>query len=207
MHTDVAGKLRINLTRWNCFSLRITTETTLEESTAKSIGIESKRRFKSLYEEYTRSGVSHTMTLRFARREGEQNQYGIRLVYEIEEPKELMLKRKVETTSPKPSEAFTQLCNLEGSFLFHCDCAFTYKRGDEGINFPLPIQIDDELFDEIRGVRFVKLEQNKILLENSLDLIEADLMMHRIKFAHEGKCSVDLPQRLLRQARRISRRT
>lgn len=207
MQTDIAGKLRINLARWNCFLLRITTEATLNESTAKSIGIDSRRRFKRLYEEYTRSGVSHTMILRFARREGEQNQYGIRLVYETEEPKELMPKLKVKITSPKPSEAFMQLCNLESSFLFRCDCALTYRRGDEGVNFPLPIQLDDELFDEIRGVRFVKLEQNKILLENSLDLVETDLMIHRIRFAHEGKCSVDLPQRLLRQARTISRKT
>lgn len=207
MQTDIASKLRINLARWNCFSLRITTEAMLEESTAKSISIDSRHRFKRLYEEYTRNGVNHTMTLRFARHEGYQDRYGIRLVYETEEPKALMPKLKVETTSPKPSEGFLQLCNLDTSLLFRCDCAFTYRRGDEGVNFPLPVKIDDELFDEIRGVRFVKLEKDKILLENSLDLVETDLMIHRIKFAHEGKCSLDLPQRLLRQARTISRRT
>lgn len=207
MQTDIARKLRINLARWNCFSLRITTEATLEESSAESVGIDSRRRFKRLYEEYTRSGVVHTMTLRFARHEGYQHRYGIRLVYETEEAKESMPKLKVETTTIKPSEAFLQLCNLDTSLLFRCGCSFFYRRGDEGIQFVLPIKIDDEMFDEVRGLRFVKLQQDKILLENSVDLIETDLMIQRIKFAHEGKCSVDLPQRLLRQARRISLRT
>lgn len=204
---DVARKLRINLARWRCFSFRVTTEGTLEEDVAKLLGIAPKRRFARLYEEYTRGGVVHSMTLRFVRRMGQQNRYGIRLVYDTEEPKEGLPRLMGGATSLKPSDGFLELCKLEDSFVFHCDCSFLYSRGDEEGYFPLPIKIDHELFDEVRGIRFVKLQHDKILWENSLDLIETDLMVHRIKFVHEGKCSTDLPQKLLKQAKAISQKT
>ena len=207
MKTDVARKLRINLARWRCFSFRVTTEGTLGEDVAKLLGIASKRRFTRLYEEYTRSGVVHSMTMRFVRRMGQQNRYGIRVVYDTEEPKEGLSRLMGGATSLKPSEGFLELCNLEDSFVFRCDCSFSYRRGDKEVYFPLPIKIEDELFDEVRGVRFVKLQQDKILMENSLDLVETDVMVHRVRFAHEGKFSVDLPQKLLKQAKTISQKT
>jgi len=207
MEKDVARKLRIDLARWRCFSFRVTTEVTLGEDVAKLLGIDPKRRFARLYEEYTHSGIAHSMTLRFVRHIRQQNRYGIRVVYDTEEPKEGLPKLMGGATSLKPSEGFLELCNLEDSFVFHCACSFSYRREDEDVHFPLPVQIEDELFDEIRGVRFVKLQQNKILWENSLDLVETDLMVHRIRFAHEGKFSVDLPQKLLKQAKAISQKT
>jgi len=207
METDVARKLRINLARWRCFSFRVTTEATLGEDVTKLLGIDPKRRFARLYEEYTRNGIAHAMTLRFARHEGQRNRYGIRVVYETEEPKEFMPRLVIEPTSLKPSEGFLQLCNVETSFSFRCDCSFLYSRGDKKEFFPLPIKIDHELFDEVRSIRFVKLQNDKILWENSLDLIETDLMVHRIKFVHEGKCSTDLAQKLLKQAKAISQKT
>lgn len=207
MQTGTAQKLRINLARWKCFSFRVTTEVTLGEDITKLLGIDPKHRFARLHEEYTRSGIAHSMTLRFVRRIREQNRYAIRVVYDTEEPKEGLPRLMSGATSLKPSEGFLELCNLEASFVFRCDCSFSYRREDEDVHFPLPVQIEDELFDEIRGVRFVKLQQNKILWENFLDLVETDLMVHRIKFAHEGKFSVDLPQKLLKQAKAISQKT
>jgi len=207
MQTDVARKLRINLARWKCFSFQVTTEATLGEDVTKLLGMEPKRRFARLYEEYTRSSIAHSMTLRFVRRIGQQNRYGIRVLYDTEEPKEGLPRLMGGATSLKPSEGFLKLCNLEDSFVFHCTCSFSYRREDKEVHFLLPIQVEDELFDEIRGVRFVKLQQNKILWENSLDLVETDLMVHRIRFVHEGKFSVDLPQKLLKQAKAISQKT
>ena len=71
----------------------------------------------------------------------------------------------------------------------------------------MPIKFEGEIFDEVRGLKFVKLEQDKILWENSVDLVETDLMLHRVRFAQEGKCSLDLPRKLLLRARDISLRT
>ncbi|MDH5695378.1 MAG: hypothetical protein OEZ00_02040 [Dehalococcoidia bacterium] len=207
MQTEPAGKLRLNLARWDCLSFRITTEVTLEEDVAESLGIVLKRRFARFYEQYTRGGVLHSMALRFVRYQEPRNRYGIRLLYETEQTQEFMPSLIIKPTTPKPSEVFLRVCNLETSLVFRCDCSFIYKREGEGVYFPLPIKLEDELFDEIRGVRLVKLQQDKILLENFIDLVEPDVMIHRIKFAHEGKCSVDLPQRLLRRAKTISRNT
>lgn len=207
MQVDVARKLRIDLARWKCFSFRVTTDATLGDDVAKLLHMDPKRRFARFYEKYTRSGITHLMMLRFARHLRQQKRYVIRVVYETEEPKGVMPRFISETTSQKPSEQFLKLCGLEDSFLFRCDCSFSYRRGDKEVYFPLPVEIEDELFDEVRGVRFVKLQQDKILMENSLDLVETDVMVHRVRFAHEGKFSVDLPQKLLKQAKTISRKT
>lgn len=207
LQTDIARKLRINLARLNCFSLRITTEVTLKEDVSDFIGIEPKRKFTRFYEEYSRSGTLHSILLRFVRREKQKNKYGLRLVYETEETEQVSSILRSVSKKLKPSEVFLNLCHTEDSFLFHCDCLFLYGREDEEVNFALPVKLEDGLFDEIRGVRFVKLQQDKILWENSIDLIETDVMTHRVRFTREGKCSADLPQRLLRQAKAISRDT
>lgn len=207
LQTDITRKLRINLARLNCFSLRITTEMTLTEDVSDLIGFHPKRKFIRFYEDYSRSGTLHSILLRFAKREKQTNQYGVRLVYETEETEKVSPVLKSASKTLKPSEVFLNLCRLEDAFLFHCDCSFLYTREDEEVNFALPVKIENGLFDEIRGVRFVKLQQDKILWENSIDLIETDVMVHRVRFTHEGKCSADLPQRLLRQAKAISRGT
>lgn len=207
MQTDAATKLRINLAKSRCFSFRITTEATLGEEVAELLGIDPRRRFKTLYEQYTRGRIAHLMTLRFARHKDERNRYVIRVVYETEQPMEFVPRLRVEPTSPKPCEAFLQVCNLEIPLVFRCDCSFFYKREDKEIYFALPIKLEDELFDEIRGIRLVKLQQDKIMLENFVNLVEPGVMIHRIKFVHEGRCSADLPQRLLRRAKAISRNT
>jgi hypothetical protein len=131
-------------------------------------------------------------------------------MYETETPIKPILSltiRPTKPTTPKASEAFLQICKLETSSLFRCDCSFSYRREEKEVHFALPIKVEDDLFDEIRGIRLVKLQQDKILLENFMDLVEPNLMIYRIKFLHEGRCSADLPQKLLRQARTISRKS
>jgi hypothetical protein len=208
VQTDALAKVRINLARSNCVSLRITTEATLTKDTLELIGLDPKRKFIRFYEQYSRSNVQHYMQLRFVQREKQEDQYGIRLLYETEETGGVIpIPRASSKKTLKPSEVFLSLCSMKDSFLFHCYCSFLYSREDKEEYFLLPIKVDYELFDEVRGIRFVKLQDDKILWENSLDLFETDLMIHRIKFVHEGKCSTDLPQKLLKQAKVISRKT
>ena len=207
MSPDSSSKLRINLARWKCFSFRITTEAIIEDSLAKDIGLDPKHKFKRFSEEYTRSNIRHIMTLRFARREKQLNSYAIRVIYETVEPEQLAPDIFWGRTPSRPSDIFLQLCNLETPLFLRCDCSFLYRREDKVVYFPLPLKFEGETYDEVRGIRFVKLEQNKVLWENSLDLIEPDRMIHRIKFAHESRCSIDLPQKLLRRAKDVSRRT
>jgi hypothetical protein len=210
MPDEAATKLRINLARWNCFQFRITTEMTLSDDIVRTLGIDPKRRFHVLHEAYNRDQIAHSMTMRLVRLGEQQNRYGVRLVYETESPKEPgtgLMVRQTKPSSSKVSEIFLRLCRVESLLLFRCDCSFSYRREEKGIYFPLPIKIEDELFDEVRGIKLVKLQQDKILLENYVDLVEPNLMIHRVKFLHEGKCTIDLPQKLLRQARKISKST
>lgn len=208
MQTDAARKLRIDLARWKCFAFRITTDATIGENFTKLLNMDPKRRFTRFYENYTRRGIQHIMILRFARHLRQQDRYAIRVAYETAEATEVMPRLMSYRMALKPSDQFIKLCELEGLFLFRCDCSFSYRRGDKEVYFPLPIQLEkDGLFDEIRGVRFVKLQQDKMLMENSLDLVETDLMVHRVRFAQESKFTMDLPQKLLKQAKDISKST
>ena len=207
MSPDSISKLKLNLNKFNCGEFRITTEVELEESLARDLGLDTKRKFKRLYEEYTRNHISHSISLRFARRENQTNRYAVRILYETVEPKELGDWFSEEPTKLKPTEAFLELCKIDTTFFFRCDCLFYYRKGESDVYFQLPIKLDGDLFDEIRGVKLVKMEQNNILWQNSVDLIETNMMTHRVRFAQEGYCSLDLPLKLLMRARDISIRT
>lgn len=206
MQTE-AQKLRINLSQWKCFALRITTDVTLEDDFIKLLALQPKNRFSRFYEEYVRAGVQHTLILRFARYLKQQNRYAISIAYGKVEASEDVPRPLSHKMEPKPSEQFLKLCSLRSVFLFRCDCSFSYSRSDEDVHFALPIKLEDELFDEIRGLRFAKIHKGKILMENSVDLVETDLMTHRVRFAQESSFTADLPQKLLKQAREISRKT
>lgn len=204
---NTTSKLKINVSRWDCTQLQLTTDIALDNDVIVSLGIDKKRHFQTFYELYSRNHISHMMTLRFMQRKDEQSRFGIRLAYEIEEPVKQGGGFVRIASSPKASEVFQKLCRLDVTFSFHCSCTFLYKREDRKVSFILPFHVEDELFDEVRGLRFVKIEQEKILWENTLNLIDPNLMEHRIKFLHEGKCSEDLPQKLLNRAVTISLKT
>ena len=79
-------KFRIDLTRTECRSIRITFETALAENIAANLGFSPQSsRFKSFFEQYTRNGTKHSIALRITRRTT-QDIYAIRLSYEIIDP-------------------------------------------------------------------------------------------------------------------------
>lgn len=204
----MASKLRIDLARWNCRSFRITTEATLPEDIISFLGYTSKSgRFKVFYERYARSNTEHYMTLRISRRFRQQSLFAIRFIFDALDPNNPRSITGIPTSTTKASDIFLHLCNLETDLLLRCDCLFSYAREDKKVPFFLPVEVDWELFDEMRGVRLVKLENERILWENSLNLVDKNTLTHRVKFATDAKCSLDLPQKLLRRARDISRKT
>lgn len=204
----MASKLRIDLARWNCLSFRITTEATLSDDIISFLGYTPKSsRFKAFYERYTRSNIEHFMVLRFSRRIREESLFAIRLIYDVLDTNNPRGIIGIPTSTTKASDIFPHLCNLETDLLLRCDCLFSYAREDEKVPFFLPVEVDWEIFDEMRGVRLVKLEKERILWENSLNLVDNNTLTHRVKFAIDAKCSLDLPQKLLRRARDISRKT
>lgn len=204
----MASKLRIDLARWNCLSFRITTEATLPEDIISFLGYTPKSsRFKVFYERYTRNNIEHFMILRISRRFRQQSLFAIRLIFDALDPNKPRSIIGIPTSTTKASDIFLHLCNLETDLLLRCDCLFSYAREDNKVPFFLPVDVDWELFDEMRGVRLVKLENERILWENSLDIVDNNTLTHRVKFAIDAKCSLDLPQKLLRRARDISRKT
>ncbi len=213
MDANSLGKLRIDLTKSKCRSLRITFVATLTKDVAVNLGYSPKSsRFKTFYEQYTRNDTKHNTVLRIVRRLEQEDTYAIRLYYEVIDPVSKGLGTRIgipfrTKKDIKCSDAFSYLCNIKVDLLYRCDCIFSYAKEDDIVPFVLPVEAGNKIFDEIRGIRFVKLDNEKILWENSIDLPEIDRMTHRVKFAIDSKCNFDLPRTLLKRAREISRKT
>src|SRR3990172_1608674 len=205
MVTNQLGKLRIDLVRSKCRALRLTFATAISEDTASNLGFTSKTsRFKSFYETYSRNEEQIVISLNVTKRIGEQETYAIRLSYQILGSDTMRFPSK----RSKVSDVFTYLCDEKRELLFRCECLFSYKREVETSLFTLPIDLQDyKMFDQLRGMRLVKLENEKILWENSIDLPDMDTMTHRVKFAVDSTCNLELPNLLHKRAKEISRKT
>lgn len=203
-------KFRLDLSRADCRSMRVTFKTALTEAIASNLGFsQEKSRFKSFFEEYTRNDIKHSIILRITKQTRQQDIYAIRLTYEIVDPALLEFGIRIGTPSKgrKVSDVFSYICNIKDALLFQCDCVFSYDRKDKFVPFVLPIKVDYQMFDELRGLRFVKLENEKIIWENSINIPNTDTMTHRVRFAIDSRCHLDLPKTLLTRAREISRKT
>lgn len=202
------GRLRVDLIRSRCNLLRITFAKELSESIASDLGFTTgSSGFKSFYETYTRNDEKVVITLNINKRPLQDRFYAIRLSYEILIRATPRVHIGIPSSRPKVSDAFARICD-EKQVLFRCECLFSYKREEDTVPFALPIELKDyKMFDEIRGMRLVKLENEKILWENSLDLPDIDTMTHRVKFAIDSKCNIDLPNLLLKRAKEISSKT
>lgn len=201
---------RLDLSRMECRSIRVTFETALTEDIASNLDFsQGSSRFKSFFEEYTRDDMKHSIILRITKRTKQQDIYAIRLIYEVVDPAlfEFGIRIGTPLKGRKVSDVFSYICSIKNDLLFQCDCIFSYNRKDKVVPFVLPIKVDYQMFDELRGLRFVKLENEKVIWENAINIPNIDTMTHRVKFAIDSRCHLDLPKILLTRAREISRKT
>lgn len=70
----------------------------------------------------------------------------------------------------------------------------------------LPIELENDFFDDISGVRLTKKQNDKISYSVVMDRAENENIVNIVTFQYIGKFSKDLPEKILKYAEQISRR-
>lgn len=111
---------------------------------------------------------------------------------------------------PKVEQLIDIFSNLQQEVTFNCSVSFRFgKRERMSPMFLLPMRISRSAtipFDEVRGMRLVKLEDNKILYSVILDLTSEGTLQQNIGFPYLRNFSRTLADDILHNATDISRK-
>ena len=135
-----------------------------------------------------------------------ENKGGFRISFNYTPGKVEQLPKKV----PKVAQLIDILSNLKEKVAFDCSATFQFSKRERVLSpvVTLPIRISPAEtlpFDEVRGLRFVKLEGNKILYSVILDLTSEGALNQSIGFSHPSNFSTNLADDILRKSTDISR--
>jgi hypothetical protein len=154
---------------------------------------------------YKKENKRHLMRVRFLPH-GIMGTTGISVIYRVlgnDEPTPFMVQRN---RSSQALNYYIKLCDLDLNLLFRCETNFINRR-DEGTFIPFPMKVPPQSanssFDEIRGMRIAKVKDNKILMENYMDLVDDNTLSQTIKFAYEAKFTLDLPLTIIQESRKL----
>lgn len=135
-----------------------------------------------------------------------ENEDEFRISFNYTPGKVKQLPKKV----PKVGELIDILSNLRQEVTFNCSVTFQFgKREPTSSVVILPIRISRLKalpFDEVRGLRFVKLEGNKILYSVIHDLTSEGALQQNIGFSHSANFTGALADNILHKATDISRK-
>lgn len=110
----------------------------------------------------------------------------------------------------KVAQLIDILLNLKQKVAFDCSATFQFSRREHispVVILPIRISRTKTLpFDEVRGLRFVKLEGNKILYSVILDLTPEGALHQNIGFSYPSNFSMTLADNILHEATDISRK-
>lgn len=130
--------------------------------------------------------------------------YRISFVYSVEKA------GRLSKRAPKLGELMGILSNLKQTVEFQCEGFFQFRRGEGTtpvVSLPLRIcQSPVMPFDEIRGLRFVKLEGSKIQYSVILDLTPDGTLYQNVGFSHSDEFSKTLADSILNKAVDISKK-
>jgi hypothetical protein len=195
----------INLAQVKCNSLTFTSESGLNKTELETLGLKISGVLPvSYYYQYEHNNITHLMRLRLIPNRTEQK-VAVSFIYTTAEAANIP--KAIIDRNPKALEYFVTLCESDKILLFKCISVFMHKRDDKDSFFMLPLRLPEQpssgSYDEIRGIRIVKLKDNKIVVENSFDLIEESTITQTVKFAYEAKFALDLPQTILQESTKL----
>lgn len=99
------------------------------------------------------------------------------------------------------------LMQIKDNLTFEVDTNFHYSEKKFKSRVLLPIKLsDDDLFDEVRGLRLVKLAEGKKLFSLIIDCPNNEDYYHTVYFSYVGNISETLPKLVLEEAVNISKR-
>ncbi len=105
------------------------------------------------------------------------------------------------------SKMLSCLANIKKNLTFEVTAQFGYPVKKFKSRIALPIKLaDDEIFDEVRGMRLVKLADGKNLFTLIVDRPDNKNIYHVVVFSYVGNISDTLPKTIFDEAISISKR-
>ena len=99
------------------------------------------------------------------------------------------------------------LMQIKTKLTFEVDADFKYSGKKFISRMKLPIKLsDEEHFDEVRGLRLVKLAEGKKLFSLIIDRPNNEEFYHTVYFSYVGNMTKTLPMLILEEAVNISKR-
>jgi len=130
--------------------------------------------------------------------------YRISFVYSVEKA------GRLSKRAPKLGDLINILSNLKQTVEFQCEGFFQFQRREGTpsiVSLPLRISQSPVMpFDEIRGLRLVKLEGSKVQYSVILDLTSDGTLYQNVGFSHSDEFSKTLADSILNKAADISKR-
>lgn len=130
--------------------------------------------------------------------------YRISFVYSVEKA------GRLSKRAPKLGDLINILSNLKQTVEFQCEGFFQFQRREgttSVVSLPLRISQSPVMpFDEIRGLRLVKLEGSKVQYSVILDLTSDGTLYQNVGFSHSDEFSKTLADSILNKAADISKR-
>jgi len=117
---------------------------------------------------------------------------------------------RLSKRAPKLGDLINILSNLKQVVEFQCEGTFQFRRREgtaSVVSLPLRISQSPVMpFDEIRGLRLVKLEGRKVQYSVILDLTPDGTLYQNVGFSHSDEFSKTLATSILNKAVDISRK-
>jgi len=130
--------------------------------------------------------------------------YRISFVYSVEKA------GRLSKRAPKLGDLINILSNLKQTVEFQCEGFFQFQRREgttSVVSLPLRISQSPVMpFDEIRGLRLVKLEGSKVQYSVILDLTSDGTLYQNVGFSHSDEFSKTLADSILNKAADISKK-
>lgn len=107
------------------------------------------------------------------------------------------------------SKLFATLRSVSDELTFLCFATFTYswKTYEPLLTLPMKIEKSEGLpFDEIRGFRFARVRDHKIVYSTIVDRPTNEDIAHQISFTYSGRFTPQVPGEILARAIEISLR-
>jgi hypothetical protein len=197
----------VDLAKEKCQSFTFTVDPGPKRSVIEKIGLKPPARIPvSFYQMYEKETKKHLMRVRLVPKMKADGDITVSVIYSVIENTHVPMFLRQVTGNTPALEQFAKLCLSDMNFLFRCEAIFVKKR-DENEFFPLPIKFPTQTatfsFDEVRGMRLVKVKDGKILIENYIDLVDDSTISQTVKFVYESKFMYDLPLTLLQESKKL----
>lgn len=204
--------MELNLSEYNAVSLEIVTKLEIPEKTFNSLKKcylkQKNKHFNkpiAFGSNYNIKKVDYSVLGIINKIKGKNKNYKLSIIYFKYSGK----KSKADDFELQPlSEMLGCLCDIKNSLTFDVEAIFKYNPKKFNNIFSFPFKLEDSgPFDEVRGLRMVKLAESKKLYTVIMDRPDSNKdFYHTVLFSYTGNITEKLPEKILNEAHNISKK-